>query len=80
MEMSIFLNNCFVCAGPAKKSKILDEETNLTTAYHEAGHTLVAFYSKDSVPLHKVTIIPRGMSLGHVGFIYHSCNQYYYYV
>ncbi|PVD35881.1 hypothetical protein C0Q70_02850 [Pomacea canaliculata] len=58
-----------VIMGPAKKSKILDEETNLTTAYHEAGHTLVAFYSKDSVPLHKVTIIPRGMSLGHTSFI-----------
>ena len=55
-----------VLMGPAKKSKIPDKETNLMTAYHEAGHTLVAFYTKDSTPLHKVTIVPRGMSLGHV--------------
>ena len=52
--------------GPAKKSKIPDEETNSSTAYHEAGHTLVAYYTKDATPLHKVTIIPRGTSLGHV--------------
>ncbi len=38
------------------------------TAFHEAGHTLVAFYTKDATPLHKVTIVPRGMSLGHVCF------------
>ena len=52
--------------GPAKKSRIPCEETNLNTAYHEAGHVLVAYFTKDAVPLHKVTIIPRGMSLGHV--------------
>lgn len=58
-----------VIMGPAKKSKVIDEETNKLTAYHEAGHTLVAYYTKDAVPLHKVTIIPRGMSLGHTSFI-----------
>ena len=52
--------------GPAKKSKIIDDDTNKNTAFHEAGHTLVAWYTKDATPLHKVTIIPRGMSLGHV--------------
>lgn len=40
------------------------------TAYHEAGHTLVAIYTANSVPLHKVTIIPRGSSLGHVYFLF----------
>ncbi|KAK7092223.1 ATP-dependent zinc metalloprotease YME1L-like [Littorina saxatilis] len=59
-----------VLMGPAKKSKIMDEETNKLTAYHEAGHTLVAFFTKDAIPLHKVTIIPRGMSLGHTSFIH----------
>ena len=61
---SISLCLCFV--GPAKKSRIPDEATNLMTAYHEAGHTLVAFYTKEATPPHKVTIVPRGMSLGHV--------------
>lgn len=59
-----------VIMGPAKKTKIIDEETNLNTAYHEAGHTLVAYYTKDAIPLHKVTIVPRGMSLGHTSFIH----------
>lgn len=58
--------NWFAATGPAKKTKIQDAETNKLTAYHEAGHTLVAYFTKDAIPLHKVTIIPRGMSLGHV--------------
>ncbi|KAL8572122.1 hypothetical protein ACOMHN_052919 [Nucella lapillus] len=58
-----------VIMGPAKKTKIQDDETNSLTAYHEAGHTLVAYFSKEAIPLHKVTIIPRGMSLGHTSFI-----------
>lgn len=58
-----------VIMGPAKKTKIQDQETNSLTAYHEAGHTLVAYYTKEAIPLHKVTIIPRGMSLGHTSFI-----------
>lgn len=52
--------------GPAKKTRIPDDDTNWLTAYHEAGHTIVAYFTKDATPLHKVTIIPRGMSLGHV--------------
>ena len=55
-----------VLMGPAKKSRVPDEEANRITAYHEGGHTLVAHYTKDAMPLHKVTIIPRGPSLGHV--------------
>ena len=43
--------------------KISDRERKLT-AYHEAGHTLVALYNEFCVPVHKVTIIPRGPSLG----------------
>lgn len=56
-------------SGPERKSRILDKETNEITAYHEGGHAVVAYYTKDSHPLHKVTIIPRGPSLGHVSHI-----------
>jgi ATP-dependent metalloprotease FtsH len=41
------------------KSRLMDEECNRNTAFHEAGHVLVAYYTKDSDPLHKVTILPR---------------------
>ncbi|KAJ6224528.1 hypothetical protein RDWZM_003073 [Blomia tropicalis] len=58
-----------VLMGPEKKSRIPDEDANRITAYHEAGHALVAYYTKDSHPLHKVTIIPRGPSLGHTAYI-----------
>lgn len=58
-----------VLMGPERKSRIPDEEANKITAYHEAGHVLVAYYTKDSHPLHKVTIIPRGSSLGHTASI-----------
>lgn len=51
--------------GPERKSRIPDEEANLITAYHEGGHTIVAHYTNGAHPLHKVTIIPRGPSLGH---------------
>lgn len=61
-----YKNELLSVLGPAKKNKIPDDEANLLTAYHEAGHTLVAYYTKDSIPINKVTIIPRGPSLGHV--------------
>lgn len=41
------------------KSRIMDEECNRNTAFHEAGHVLVAYFTKDSHPIHKVTILPR---------------------
>lgn len=53
-------------SGPERKSRIPDENTNKMTAYHEGGHTIVSYFTKDALPLHKVTIIPRGPSLGHV--------------
>jgi ATP-dependent metalloprotease len=55
--------------GPERKSRIPDEECNLNTAYHEAGHALVALKTKDATPLHKITIVSRGHSLGHTAFI-----------
>ena len=53
-----------VIAGPEKKSKIISEEEKENTAYHEVGHALLAKLLKNSDPLHKVSIIPRGMALG----------------
>ncbi|CAG0924618.1 unnamed protein product, partial [Notodromas monacha] len=54
-----------ILMGPERKSRIPDEETNKLTAFHEGGHALVAYYTKEAQTLHKVTIIPRGPSLGH---------------
>ncbi len=53
-----------VLMGAERKSMLLSEEEKKVTAFHEAGHALVAAMRDDSDPLHKVTIIPRGMALG----------------
>jgi cell division protease FtsH len=53
-----------VMMGAERKSMMLSEEEKRTTAYHEAGHALVAATLPEADPLHKVTIIPRGMALG----------------
>ena len=53
-----------VLMGAERKSMILSEEEKKNTAYHEAGHALVASMVPHADPLHKVTIIPRGMALG----------------
>lgn len=52
--------------GPERKYKIKDAEANRITAYHEAGHALVAFYTTDAPAIHKISIMPHGHSLGHV--------------
>ncbi len=53
-----------VLMGVERKSLMLTDEEKRVTAYHEAGHALVAAFMKGSDPLHKVTIIPRGRALG----------------
>lgn len=53
-----------VLMGVERKSMVLTEEEKQTTAYHEAGHALVARMIPGTDPIHKVTIIPRGRSLG----------------
>ena len=50
--------------GVERKSLLLTDEEKKNTAYHEAGHALVGVKLPNSDPVHKVTIIPRGMSLG----------------
>ena len=53
-----------VLMGKERKSMVITESDKKVTAYHEAGHALVAYLTPGSDPLHKVTIIPRGMALG----------------
>ena len=53
-----------VLMGAERKSLIITEEEKKVTAYHEAGHALLAALVPHADPLHKVTIIPRGMALG----------------
>ena len=53
-----------VVLGTERKSLIMSDEEKRSTAYHEAGHALVASLSPHADPVHKVTIIPRGMALG----------------
>ena len=53
-----------VMMGAERKSMLLSDDDKKDTAYHEAGHVLVAAMRDHSDPLHKVTIIPRGMALG----------------
>ncbi|MGH9634599.1 MAG: ATP-dependent zinc metalloprotease FtsH [Candidatus Angelobacter sp.] len=53
-----------VLMGAERKSLLLTEEEKKVTAYHEAGHAIVAALMPHADPLHKVTIIPRGMALG----------------
>ena len=53
-----------VIMGTERKSMMLTDEEKKNTAYHEAGHALVAVLIPHADPLHKVTIIPRGMALG----------------
>ena len=53
-----------VLMGTERRSLILTDEEKRTTAYHEAGHALVAALASNADPVHKVTIIPRGSALG----------------
>jgi cell division protease FtsH len=53
-----------VLMGAERKSMIISDDEKKTTAYHEAGHTLIAKLLPNTDPIHKVTIIPRGRALG----------------
>lgn len=55
-----------VMMGAERRSLVMTDEEKKLTAYHEAGHAIIAFYSPDSDPIHKATIIPRGRALGMV--------------
>jgi cell division protease FtsH len=53
-----------VIAGPEKKSRVISEDERKITAYHEAGHALVARLLPNTDPVHQITIVPRGMAGG----------------
>jgi cell division protease FtsH len=53
-----------IMVGAERRSMIISEKEKKVTAYHEAGHALVAWLLPDTDPIHKVTIIPRGRALG----------------
>jgi cell division protease FtsH len=54
-----------VMAGPQRKSRLMSEAERRVTAYHEAGHALVAHALPHTDPVHKITIMPRGRALGY---------------
>ncbi|RAH71499.1 i-AAA protease YME1 [Aspergillus aculeatinus CBS 121060] len=58
-----------IIMGAEARSRVIQDKDKLLTAYHEAGHALVAYFSKSSMPLYKITIVPRGMALGITHFL-----------
>ncbi|MDB4349361.1 ATP-dependent zinc metalloprotease FtsH [Omnitrophica bacterium] len=54
-----------VMAGPERRSRVISKEEKKITAYHEAGHALLALLTPEADPLHKVSILPRGLALGY---------------
>jgi cell division protease FtsH len=58
-----------ILMGPERKSMALSKENIAITAYHEAGHALVAHYTNSKSKVHKVTVIPRGQALGVTAFL-----------
>ena len=55
-----------VMLGSERRSMVMTDEEKRLTAYHEAGHAVVALHCPASDPIHKATIIPRGRALGMV--------------
>lgn len=53
-----------ILMGAERRSHYVTEESKRATAYHEGGHALVALHTPGAMPLHKVTIMPRGQALG----------------
>jgi cell division protease FtsH len=54
-----------VVAGPMRKTRVMTDKEKKVTAYHEGGHALVAWALPDTAPVHKISIVARGRSLGH---------------
>ena len=58
-----------ILMGAERRSAVIQEKDKIKTAYHEAGHALVALYTRGASPMYKVTIMPRGHALGMTTFI-----------
>ncbi|XP_077364740.1 ATP-dependent zinc metalloprotease YME1L1-like isoform X2 [Festucalex cinctus] len=58
-----------ILMGPERRSVQIDKKNKTITAYHESGHAIVAYYTKDAMPINKATIMPRGSTLGHVSLL-----------
>ncbi|XP_076018390.1 ATP-dependent zinc metalloprotease YME1L1-like isoform X2 [Genypterus blacodes] len=58
-----------ILMGPERRSVEIDKRNKMITAFHESGHAIVAYYTKDAMPINKATIMPRGPSLGHVSML-----------
>ncbi|MFT5083349.1 MAG: cell division protease FtsH [Lentisphaeria bacterium] len=58
-----------ILMGSERRTLVMTEQEKTSTAYHEAGHAIVGYFSKEHDPIHKVTIIPRGRSLGVTQFL-----------
>lgn len=58
-----------ILMGPERRSMYISDKQKKITAYHESGHVLVAKFTRGSDPIHKVTIIPRGRSLGQTAYL-----------
>ncbi|XP_076836982.1 ATP-dependent zinc metalloprotease YME1L1b [Brachyhypopomus gauderio] len=58
-----------ILMGPERRSAEIDNKNKLITAYHESGHAIIAYYTRDAMPINKATIMPRGPTLGHVSML-----------
>ncbi|OCT75574.1 hypothetical protein XELAEV_18030756mg [Xenopus laevis] len=58
-----------ILMGPERRSVEIDSRNKTITAYHESGHAIIAYYTKDAMPINKATIMPRGPTLGHVSLL-----------
>ncbi|TTN01724.1 ATP-dependent zinc metalloprotease YME1L1 [Bagarius yarrelli] len=58
-----------ILMGPERRSAMIDKKNKVITAYHESGHAIIAYYTKDAMPINKATIMPRGPTLGHVSML-----------
>uniref|UniRef100_A0A8I5TG44 ATP-dependent zinc metalloprotease YME1L1 n=1 Tax=Pongo abelii TaxID=9601 RepID=A0A8I5TG44_PONAB len=58
-----------ILMGPERRSVEIDNKNKTITAYHESGHAIIAYYTKDAMPINKATIMPRGPTLGHVSLL-----------
>ena len=58
-----------ILMGTERRTLVMTEDEKIATAYHEAGHAIVAYLSEEHDPIHKITIIPRGRALGVTQFL-----------